>query len=297
MGYPYVIVGLGELLWDMLPTGRQIGGAPANFAYWAAQLGNAGLVASRVGADALGDEALALLAERDIPTNFIQRDETHPTSTVEVAIDAAGIASYTIVENVAWDYLEWTEGWLYLAERANAICFGTLAQRAPQARATIREVLRSASPETVRVLDVNFRPPFDTLDVLVESLALADVVKLNDGELAQVAGMLGFAHDDQIGRAFDLLRAYQLDLVCVTRGAHGSLLVRGNEANEHPGFTVAVADTVGAGDSFTAALIHHYLHKADLATMNAAANRLGTWVASQVGGMPAPNQELLLEIK
>ncbi|NJM08797.1 carbohydrate kinase, partial [Candidatus Gracilibacteria bacterium] len=177
------------------------------------------------------------------------------------------------------------------------ICFGLLAQRAATTRATIQRFLAAAPATALRVLDVNFRPPYDSDDILRESLALADVVKLNDAELAAVATRFGLPGSSEEDQAAALLADYSLDLVCVTRGAHGSLLVGKDGYVAHPGFSVKVADTIGAGDSFTAALIHQYLRGASLARIAEAANRLGTWVASQRGGMPRVDERTLDEIR
>jgi fructokinase len=293
----FTIIGIGELLWDMLPDGKMLGGAPANFAYWSTRLGNRGVVASRVGEDALGNDALALLTQADVETAYIQRDAERPTGTVDVELDASGQARYTIVEDVAWDFLAFSEQWADLATHADAICFGLLAQRAAITRATMRQFLAAAPADALRVLDVNFRPPYDDDGILRESLALADVVKLNDAELAAVATRFALIGDSEEEQARSLLNAYDLDLVCVTRGARGSLLVTATEQIAHPGFSVEVADTIGAGDSFTAALVHQYLRGAPLERIAAAANRLGTWVASQRGGMPPVDQQTLEGIR
>jgi fructokinase len=293
----FTIIGIGELLWDMLPDGKMLGGAPANFAYWATRLGNRGVIASRLGNDALGDEALALLTQADIETAYIQRDAEHPTGTVAVELDARGQARYTIVEDVAWDFLAFSEQWADLAAHADAICFGLLAQRAATTRHTIRQFLEAVPADVLRVLDVNFRPPYDSDVILRESLALADVVKLNDAELAAVAQRFGLSGANEEEQALALLHDYALDLVCVTRGARGSLLVGKDQQVAHPGFTIEVADTIGAGDSYTAALIHQYLRGAALERIAEAANRLGTWVASQRGGMPRVDQQTLAEFR
>ncbi|HVF28408.1 MAG TPA: PfkB family carbohydrate kinase, partial [Pyrinomonadaceae bacterium] len=153
----YTVVGLGEVLWDELPEGRRLGGAPTNFAFMTAQLGNRGVVASRVGADDDGEDARRILSERGLDSSDVQSDEAHPTGTVRVHLDAGGQPQYVITENVAWDYLEWTPQWEELAKHADAVCFGTLAQRAPQARATIRQFLGATRGECVRIFDVNLR--------------------------------------------------------------------------------------------------------------------------------------------
>jgi fructokinase len=292
-GRPYLIVGLGEVLWDLLPGGRQLGGAPANFAYHAARLGDRAVVASRVGVDALGDEALARLRQVGLPTEYVQREPVspaeggRPTGTAVPRLDAHGQATWTITAGVAWDALAWTPAWAALAAAADAVCFGSLAQRAPASRATIRRFLDATRPDALRLFDVNLRLPYYSAEVLAGSLARARVVKLNDQEAPVVAQLLGLAGADEVAWARALLGAFPLTLVCVTRGGRGSLLVAADEISVHPGFPTAVVDTVGAGDAFTAALAHQLLRGASLAAAGEAANRLGAWVAARPGAMPA----------
>ena len=284
----YIVVGLGELLWDILPTGeQQLGGAPANFAYMTAVLGDSGLVASRIGDDPLGYKALDRLKQADVNITHVQRDATHPTGTARVRLDDEGKPAYTIVEDVAWDYFELIPDWQELAAQADAVCFGSLAQRSTESRNTIRSILSATRGETLIVFDVNLRKPFYSAEVLSESLRLSNIVKLNDEELHTVVELLnlGGGRDDDSAR--QLLQYYDLQMVCVTRGDCGSLLVTTSEIVEHPGFKVDVADTIGAGDAFSAALVHHYLRGASLERISEAANRLAALVATQVGATPA----------
>ncbi|HEY4739353.1 MAG TPA: carbohydrate kinase [Candidatus Acidoferrales bacterium] len=292
----YVVVGLGEVLWDLLPGGKQLGGAPSNFAYITNLLGDNGIVASRVGADDLGREARAAIEKLGLHTAYLQLDPAHPTGTVKVQLDAAGQPKFGISENVAWDFLVWTPEWKALAREADAVCFGSLAQRSPVSHQTIREFIRGVRPNATRIFDVNLRQAFFSVEVLRESANLADVMKLNDDELPRVMAFLGLEHRDEESSAESLLRTFELKLVCVTRGAKGSVLVNQKETHHHPGNTIKVADTIGAGDAFTAALVHQYLRGASLADMNDAANRVGSWVASQIGGTPAPNAAQLRAI-
>lgn len=306
------IVGLGEVLWDLLPERTCLGGAPANFAYIATLLGDEGIVASRVGEDARGLEALRRMQELGLDIENVQTDRERATGTVKVELDAKGMARFEIAHPVAWDFLEWSADWQHLAEQADAVCFGSLAQRSEASRETIREFVRTARPTAVKVFDANLRQSFYSQEILAESMRLADIVKLNDEELPRVMKLGGYSggdadssHGDELAAARRLIGAYDLKLVCITRGGRGSLLVRsGAEASEHPGFRVRVADTVGAGDAFTAGLVHEYLRGAEsgrmnLDEMNEVANRVGAWVASEVGAMPVPRgglERMLAEI-
>lgn len=292
----YLVVGLGELLWDLLPGGKQLGGAPGNFAYIARLLGDNGVTASRVGDDALGREALQDLERRGISVAHIQRDPEHPTGTVGVDVDANGQPKFNIAENVAWDFLEWTAEWRALAQRCDAVCYGSLAQRSSGSRATIMKFVRAMKPGATRVFDVNLRPPFYSAEVLAESIEIADIVKLNDEELPRVAGAFGIAEGDPIAALHSLREKLQLKLACMTRGSKGSVVVTPAAHHEHPGYQVKIADTVGAGDAFTAALVHHYLRGASLEKMNDAANYMGSWVASQAGATPAPDSAVIARV-
>jgi fructokinase len=284
----HIIVGLGELLWDLLPTGKQLGGAPANFAYITSLLGDEGIPTSRLGRDVLGEEAILRLRELGLPTAFIQEDADHPTGTVQVEVDATGQPRFDISESVAWDFLEWTPQWQRLAQQADAVCFGSLAQRSEHSRATIRRFVLASQKNAVRVFDVNLRQNFYTAQVLAESMRLASVVKVNQEELPKVMRLFELEHHSEEDSARHLLSLHELKLVCITRGDSGSLLVSADECSEHRGFRVKVADTVGAGDAFTAALVHGYLRRMPLVQINESANRLGAWVSSQSGATPAP---------
>jgi fructokinase len=286
----FKMVGLGELLWDMLPSGKQLGGAPANFAYIATLLGDEGIVASRVGHDALGNAATNRLASLGLSTASIQVDPRHSTGTVQVQVDRSGQPKFEIAEQVAWDFLEWTPAWRDIAGEADAICFGSLAQRADASRFAIRQFLASARKDAVRIFDVNLRQVFYSKEILVESMQLADIVKLNHEELPRIMQVFGLENRDEASSAATLLQLHKLKLVCVTRGSRGSLLRDEHTVDEHPGYRARIADTIGAGDAFTAALAHESMRGASLARMNETANRMGAWIASQVGAMPAPKQ-------
>jgi fructokinase len=291
VGETFTVVGLGELIWDLLPAGRRLGGAPTNFAYVSRLLGGPGdtvVAASRVGRDALGREAIERLARAGLSTRYVQTDPTHPTGTVGVSVDARGEANFRVNQNSAWDYLEWTPDWEDLAARADAVCFGTLGQRAAEARACVLRFLGRTRPAALRVFDVNLRHSFFDARMLAASLALANVVKLGDDELPRVASMTGLGGRDERETAERLIRAFDLRLVALTRGARGSLLVTEEDTVEHPGYRVAVADTIGAGDAFAAALVNRLLRRAPTSEVSDAANRAGAWVATQTGATPEP---------
>jgi fructokinase len=294
----FTIVGLGELLWDMFPEGKQLGGAPANFAYMTSLLGDSGVVASRVGDDELGRAATQRLASLGLRTSFLQLDSDHPTGIVKVDVDPAGQPTFHIAQNVAWDFFAWTPAWRSLAEGVDAVCFGSLAQRSAESRQTICSFLKAVRPGTTRVFDVNLRQSFYSAEILEESAQLSDIIKVNHDELPVVAKLLAlpFIYDET--RAAQWLRnKFNAKLVCITRGAKGSLVVSAEETSEHAGFRVHVADTVGAGDAFTAALVYHYLRSASIFTLNEAANRMGSWVASQTGATPAPDEFHLEKVR
>jgi fructokinase len=284
------VIGLGEILWDVLPSGKQLGGAPSNFAYISTLLGSEGIVASRIGNDSLGSEAVQRLTALGVTTAFVQCDVTHPTGTVQVKLDHAGQPNFEIAEDVAWDFLEWTSDWQALAAKADAICFGSLAQRTEVSRATIRRFLGAAEKKAVRVFDVNLRQAFFSKELLTESMKLADIVKLNHEELPRIMQLFGLSHRDEIASVDALMDLHRLKLICVTRGCRGSLLVSQSGLNEHSGYRIQVADAIGAGDAFTAGLVQEYMRGSSLPEMNETANRVGAWVASQVGAMPSPGK-------
>ncbi len=293
---PAIMIGLGEVLWDLLPSGKALGGAPANFAYMANVLGDQGIVASRVGNDELGREARAAMQGLGLSTSYVQQDDQHQTGTAGVLIDSGGQPTFTIKESVSWDFLEWTPAWEELAARADVVCFGTLAQRSPTSATTVGSFLRALSNDTLRICDVNLRQSFYNEDVLDRSLRHAHIVKLNDQEFLQVSSLLRLGVGNEETLAKRLLKHCALRLVCITRGARGSLLVSEHKTVEHNGFSVKVADAVGAGDAFTACLAHHYLRGESLEEISESANRFASWVASQVGATPLIPEPQLLRI-
>ncbi|HEX7316226.1 MAG TPA: carbohydrate kinase [Pyrinomonadaceae bacterium] len=292
-----LVVGLGELIWDLFPEGRRLGGAPSNFAYVSRLLGDEAAVASRVGRDALGREAVERLERAGLSTTYLQTDGEHPTGTVGVRIGAHGEPNFNVNENSAWDYLEWTPEWERLAASAAVVCFGTLGQRRPEARETINRFLAATRADALRLFDVNLRHSFFTPDMLARSLRLASVVKLNAEELSAAASMLNLSVAGELGTARELLERFDLRLVAVTRGASGSLLVSREGADEHPGFRAErVSDTIGCGDAFAAALAHCLRRRAPLPLCNEIANRVGSWLAMQTGATPEADPETIARL-
>jgi fructokinase len=291
------ILGIGELLWDLLPAGPQLGGAPANYTVMAGRLGNHASIISRIGRDALGARALEVLKPFPVNCGLLQFDEDHPTGSVTVELKE-GQPSYTIHQPVAWDFCELSDAWLAAAHSADAVCFGSLVQRGDQSRATVQSMVRATRPGCQRIFDVNLRAPFYNAQIVRESLGLATVMKMNDQEVPIVLDLLGIPPTGTLRDGADqLLKHFEsLQLVAITCGGDGSLLVSRSEWNHHPGIAIKVADTIGAGDAFTAAMTHYLLRGAPLRTLNEAGNRWGSFVASHSGAMPEISPETLSAI-
>ncbi len=280
----FCVVGLGEMLWDVFPTGPVFGGAPANFACHAAALGADAAMVSSVGTDDLGDRAIAALSERGVDISAVARSSQHPTGTVQVHLSEGGQPDYEITRHVAWDYVPWSPEVETLAGKADAVCFGSLAQRCETTRETIQRFVRTTRPDCLRVFDVNLRQDFFDKEILRESLELANVLKLNDEEAPIVASScLGESSGDPIDR---LIEAFDLRLVALTLGSKGAVLVAGDKRHEQPAVETQIADTVGAGDSFTAAMILGTLMGQPLAETAARAATVASYVCSQPGATP-----------
>ena len=299
MSEPHLILGIGELLWDVLPNGMRLGGAPANFAVMAGRLGNRAAILSRIGRDELGRQAIDRLDPMPVEIGFLEVDAAYETGRVTVSF-VDGEPHYTIHQPAAWDFLKLSDEWVRLVARADALCFGSLAQRSLESRQTIQELAAQSTASCIRIFDVNLRAPFYSAEVIEESLELATVVKMNEAEMPLVLELLDLNRVASAGdgpgltsvplrqAAERLLQMFPaLQLVAITRGSRGSLLVNRDQWDEHPGFPVKLADGIGAGDAFTAAIAHYMLRGADLATLNEAGNRWGGWMASQSGAMPA----------
>lgn len=282
----YHILSFGEILWDILPSGKKLGGAPANFAYHCSQLGADVRLLSRVGKDKLGDEILDYCGKIILSTELIGRDDTAPTGTVDIKLGPDGQAKYRINEPVAWDRLEFNEAAFRRASEADAIAFGSLAARSPQNRQTLQSLFHAAPPNVLRVLDLNLRDPFCERNIIEFVLGLANVLKLNDEELDRVAAMLEIAAKTTEDRLSCLLEQFGFRLIILTCGAHGSWLADKSQQVFEPGIAVEVVDTVGAGDAFTAATVVGYLNGDPLPEIARQATRLAAYVCTQNGGMP-----------
>jgi fructokinase len=279
------VVGMGEVLWDLLPAGRHLGGAPANFACHAAALGAEARLVSRLGDDPLGREALEELSALGLVTDCVEVDPRLPTGTVSVEVDAGGQPRFTIHEGAAWDAMSGGAASQRAVAAAQAVCFGTLAQRDARSRAAIRSLLAASPASAWRMLDVNLRQHYYSQLLIEESLALANAIKLNEAELPRLAEMLELAGDEraQIGR---LAARFGLRCVVYTRGGRGSVLLVDGQWSDHPGTQVKVVDTIGAGDSFTAAVVLGLLAGWRLDLVHHRASELAAFVCSQAGATP-----------
>ena len=288
-----MVISFGELLWDLLPSGAVLGGAPANFAYRLNSLGEQTFLVSRVGQDELGRRALDLVSASNLSTAFIQQDPVKPTGAVPILLDTDGAPDFTILPDVAYDYIEFSPELRALAPSARCICFGTLVQRAPASRASLLALLQSA-PDALKVCDLNLRKDCFTPETIRSSLEAADILKLNDDEARYLNHLfeLGCGSISEIARA--LQERWGLDYCVVTQGAKGALAASATkELVEAPSQPVQVVDTCGAGDAFTAGFISRILAGAALPEALAFGNRLGGIVAGQPGATtPIPQHTL-----
>ena len=277
-----VIVGIGEILWDLLPSGKALGGAPANFAYHATRLGEEGWAVSAIGNDALGREIMDIVMGKGLKNVISVTDK--PTGTVQVELDARGVPAYTIMEDVAWDNIPFTPEMEALARRTDAVCFGSLVQRMAS-RDSVLRFLRATRPDTLKVFDINIRQHYYSREVLEESLKLADILKINDEEIRIVADLFGLGSDD-VAACRSLIDRYALRLVILTKGAEGSEVITADETIPQPAGEAVIVDTVGAGDSFTAAFVVAYLRGNSLADAQRLASDTAAYVCSCKGAMP-----------
>lgn len=280
------VVGIGEALWDILPEGKKIGGAPANFAYHVSQFGLQSRVVSAVGDDDLGYEILANLSNKGLHT-LIEQVE-YPTGTVLVQLDGEGVPRYEIKENVAWDNIPFTDTLKQLAAQTCAVCYGSLAQRNVVSRLTINAFLEAMpdGDEHYKIFDINLRQRFYTKEILCHAMQQCNVLKINDEELVTVSRMFGYPDIAQQDKCWILLAKYNLKMVILTCGANGSYLFTPGNVSFIETPKVQVADTVGAGDSFTAAFIAALLKKKTVSEAHQLAVTVSAYVCTQNGAMP-----------
>lgn len=279
-----IVVGIGELLWDMLPMGKKAGGAPINFVYHATQVGAKGYAISAIGDDELGAEILKELDANSI--QYLIEKVPYPTGTVQVDLQEGGIPVYTISERVAWDHLSPTANAIDLAEQADAICFGTLGQRSQQSRETTQAILSFAPEEAFRCLDINLRGSYYTKELIEESLYLANVLKINNDELAVLRDLFHLKGTNK-EMAYWFIERYNLRMVVLTVGSEYSSIYTRTEESTLPTPKVEVADTIGAGDAFGGALIISLLNGSSLKDAHAFAVKTAAYVCTKEGAWPA----------
>ena len=287
------VVGLGEVLWDVLPEGKKLGGAPANFAYHAGQfLGNNNTIAiSALGEDRLADETIEALREHGL--NDLLPRVPYPTGTVQVTLDEQGIPTYDIKENVAWDNIPFDSDIQQIARNCRAVCFGSLAQRNVVSRETIHKFLDATPADCVKIFDINLRQQFYTKEIIKESIQRCNILKINDEELVLIGRMFGYPGLDIENKCWLILGKYNLDMLVLTCGTNGSYVFTPGQMSFQPTPKVEVADTVGAGDSFTGSFCAAILNGKPVAEAHKKAVAVSAFVCTQNGAMPILPPELL----
>lgn len=285
-----IIVGLGEALWDCLPEGRKIGGAPANFAYHSSQFGNEAWAVSAVGNDALGEETVAVLKEKGL--NLIMPKVDFPTGTVEVTLDEQGVATYDIREGSAWDNVPFTPEMEALAKRCDAVCFGSLAQRSEVTKETIYRFLNAVPSDCLRIFDINLRQHFYSKEIIQESLRRCNILKINDEELVLIGRMFGYPGLDIENKCWLIMGKYNLDMLVLTCGVNGSYVFSKGAMSFLETPKVEVADTVGAGDSFTGSFVASILGGMTIPEAHRVGVTVSAFVCTQNGAMPVIPKEL-----
>jgi len=279
-----IIVGLGEILWDMLPGGKVLGGAPANFAYHVSQFGFDGRAISAIGNDALGNEIIDNLNSKKL--KYCVEKTDFPTGTVQVTLDEKGVPQYEICENVAWDNIPFTPEMEAIAQNTKTVCFGSLAQRNSVSRSSINRFLDMLSTDALKVFDINLRQHFYSKELIESSLKRCNVLKINDDEIEIVAGLFGWEAKTEMEVCRQLLADYALQMLVLTKGTQGSYVLTANETSFKPTPLVEVADTVGAGDSFTAAFVASLLKGKSIQEAHETAVQVSAYVCTQHGAMP-----------
>ncbi|MDX1700900.1 MAG: carbohydrate kinase [Melioribacteraceae bacterium] len=284
-------VGLGEILWDIFPSGKVLGGAPANFAYQINSLGIRGLPISSVGSDMLGKEIINVLSEKSLSTELLQVNHNFETGKVEVTLDNSGIPTYEIKENVAWDNIDFTFELKKAAKKCDAICFGSLAQRNEKSRNTIMKFLADTSPNCLKVFDINLRQNYYSDSIIIESLQDATALKLNNEELEIIKDILGIYGSDE-SLVAQIMDNYQLQQIALTMGEKGSFVYFLDQESYLKPKKIKIIDTVGAGDAFTAGLVYGILNDFNIDHTHTIANNLASFVCSMAGATPTLDDEL-----
>jgi fructokinase len=286
-----IIVGIGEILWDVFPKGKVLGGAPANFAYHVSQFGFDGYAVSAIGNDRLGDEILENLKNKEL--KYIIEKTPFPTGTAQVKVDENGGPQYEICEGVAWDNIPFTDEMEMLARKTRTVCFGSLAQRHHASRATINSFLDFVSPEALVIFDINLRQNFYSKELIADSLSRCNIFKINDEEIVTVSELFGWESKTELEVCYHLLENYTLSMVILTKGIHGSYVVSSNETSFKHTPMVVVADTVGAGDSFIASFVAALLNGKSISQAHQLAVDVSAFVCTQHGAMPLLPDSLL----
>ena len=285
-----MIVGLGEALWDVLPEGKKLGGAPANFAYHAGQFGLDTIAISALGEDKLAEETIDALKEHNL--NYLMPRVPYPTGTVQVTLTGDGIPTYDIKENVAWDNIPYTDEMKAIAKNARAVCFGSLAQRNVVSRENIHKFLDDTPEDCVKIFDINLRQQFYTKEVIKESLQRCNILKINDEELVLIGRMFGYPGLDIENKCWLILGKYNLNMLVLTCGTNGSYVFTPGQMSFQETPKVEVADTVGAGDSFTGSFCASILSGKPVHEAHKTAVQVSAFVCTQNGAMPTIPEEL-----
>lgn len=279
-----IIVGIGEILWDVLPNGKVLGGAPANFAYHVSQFGFDGRVISAIGQDSLGEEIIDNLDKKGL--KCILEKTPFPTGTVLISLVGNGIPEYEITQNVAWDNMPFSPEMEKMARNTKTVCFGSLAQRSKTSQITIHQFLDFVPSNAFKIFDINLRQHFYTLEVIHNSLSRCNVLKINDEEVVIVAKLFGWVKKSELEICKQLLENYALKMVVLTKGTQGSFVISKTETSFKPTPEIKVADTVGAGDSFTAGFISSLLKGKSLTEAHEIAVEVAAYVCTHHGAMP-----------
>jgi fructokinase len=294
LGAGGTIVGIGEILWDVFPEGKVLGGAPANFAYHVAQFGFNGFAVSAIGDDELGAEILENLSTKEL--KYLIEKTPFPTGTVQVTVDEKGIPQYEICQKVAWDNIPFTEKMENLARKTKTVCFGSLAQRNEASRLTINKFLDMIPSDSLVIFDINLRQHFYSQELIMHSLTRCNILKINDDEVILVGKLFGWEKNTEMEICQMLLSDYSLSMVVLTKGTKGSYVITADTTSFQPTPNVEVADTVGAGDSFTGSFVAALLSGKSIADAHKLAVDVSAYVCTQHGAMPVLPESFLSRI-